>query len=265
MHQGSRVSFETHAPNLPRPTALDVTDHGLHRKSYPASLPSGPERRMDPAERAARIPAGTLWLDADLVPPHPGKGTVVFAHGSGSGRRSPRNRRVATLLHTRGLGTLLLDLLSESEARVDEITAEHRFDIPLLTERLIVATDWLLARPETKGARLGYFGASTGGAVAMIAAARRAEAVGAIVLRGARSDLGDSAAARIRCPTLILVGGNDGFIQEVNGETMRLLRCEKELVTIPGASHLFEEPGTLELVAKRTAEWFDRHLSLPEI
>jgi dienelactone hydrolase len=170
---------------------------------------------------------------------------------------------VAALLHTRGLGTLLLDLLSEPEARVDEVTAEHRFDIPLLTERLVAATDWLLARPETKGARLGFFGASTGGAVAMMAAVRRTDAVGAIVLRGARSDLGDAAAERLRCPTLILVGGNDEFIQRVNAQTIRLLRCEKELVTVPGASHLFEEPGALELVAERTADWFTRHLSPP--
>ncbi len=219
---------------------------------------------MDLPELAVRIPVGRVSLDADLVPPHPGRGTVVFAHGSGSGRRSPRNRQVATRLHTRGLGTLLLDLLSEPEARVDEVTAVHRFDIPLLTERLVAATDWLLARPETRGTRLGYFGASTGGAVAMMAAVRRAEAVGAIVLRGARSDLGDSAAARLRCPTLILVGGNDEFIQRVNAQTIRLLSCEKELVTIPEASHLFEEPGALELVAERTADWFVRHLSLSQ-
>jgi dienelactone hydrolase len=168
---------------------------------------------------------------------------------------------VATHLTRRGLGTLLIDLLTESEARVDEFTAEYRFNIPLLTERLLAATDWLTARPELEGTRLGYFGASTGGAVAMIAAARRSEVVGAIVLRGARSDLGDSAAAHIRCPTLILVGGDDERIRRANAQTMRLLQCEKELAVIPGASHLFEEPGTLEQVARRTADWFDRHLS----
>ncbi|MGD1100173.1 MAG: alpha/beta family hydrolase [Thermoplasmata archaeon] len=215
---------------------------------------------MNPQSRAVRIPAGRVWLDGDLVAPRPGNGTVIFAHGSGSGRRSPRNREVATLLNTRSLGTVLLDLLAEPEARVDELTAEHRFNIPLLTERLLAATDWLLAQPEAKGAPLGYFGASTGGAVAMIAAAERAEVVGAIVLRGARSDLGDSAAALIRCPTLILVGGEDEPIRAANARTMRLLRCEKELVTVAGATHLFEEPGTLEQVAERTADWFDRHL-----
>jgi len=216
---------------------------------------------MEAVERPVRILAGEVMLDADFLPPRPGKGIVIFAHGSGSGRKSPRNRQVAKLLSTRGLGTLLLDLLAGSEARVDELTAEYRFNIPLLTERLLAATDWLIARPEAEGARVGYFGASTGGAVAMIAAAQRAEVVGAIVLRGARSDLGDSAAARIRCPTLILVGGRDEPIRKANAQTIRLLQCETELAVIPGASHLFEEPGTLEQVAERTAVWFDLHLS----
>jgi len=218
---------------------------------------------MEPVPSAVRIPAGKVSLDADLVPARPGGGTVIFAHGSGSGRRSPRNRQVAARLNRRGLGTLLLDLLSEPEARVDELTAEHRFNIPFLTERLVAATDWFLARPESKGARLGYFGASTGGAVAMIAAVQRAEVVGAIVLRGARSDLGDSAAPQIRCPTLILVGGNDAPIRAANTRTMRLLACEKEMIVVPGASHLFEEPGALEEVTERTADWFERHLLRP--
>lgn len=216
---------------------------------------------MAAESRAVRIPSGKVVLDGDLVVGRAVSGVVVFAHGSGSGRRSPRNRTVAALLNERGIGTLLLDLLSEAEARVDELTAEHRFNIPLLTERLLSATDWLLTRPETRGDRLGYFGASTGGAVAMIAAAERADAVDAIVLRGARSDLGDTAAPRIRCPTLILVGGEDPPIRAVNERTLRLLRCEKQLVVVPGASHLFEEPGALEQVSERTAGWFGRYLS----
>jgi putative phosphoribosyl transferase len=218
------------------------------------------EPSMKPAAHAVHFTAGKVRLDADLVPSHPGKGMVIFAHGSGSGRRSPRNLQVADRLNARGLGTLLLDLLSEPEAEADELTAEYRFDIPLLTERLLAATDWLTARPEVKRTKLGYFGASTGGAVAMLAAAQRAEVVGAIVLRGARTDLGDAMASRIRCPTLIIVGGLDGVIQGANESTMRLLKCEKELVIIPGASHLFEEPGTLEQVARRAADWFDRNL-----
>lgn len=216
---------------------------------------------MAAESRAVRIPSGKVVLDGDFVVGRAVSGVVVFAHGSGSGRRSPRNRTVAALLNERGIGTLLLDLLSEAEARVDELTAEHRFNIPLLTERLLSATDWLLTRPETRGDRLGYFGASTGGAVAMIAAAERADAVDAIVLRGARSDLGDTAAPRIRCPTLILVGGEDPPIRAVNERTLRLLRCEKQLVVVPGASHLFEEPGALEQVSERTAGWFGRYLS----
>jgi len=219
---------------------------------------------VNPVPRPVRIPFGKSWLDADLVAANPERGTIIFAHGSGSGRRSPRNRQVATLLSARGLGTLLLDLLTESEARTDELTTEYRFNIPLLTERLLTASDWLIDQPEAKGSQLGYFGASTGGAVAMIAAAQRPGTVGAIVLRGARSDLGDSAAPRILCPTLLLVGANDDSIRKANEQTMRLLRCEKELVVIPGASHLFEEPGTLERVAERTADWFGRFLSRPQ-
>lgn len=218
---------------------------------------------MDPAPRAVRIPFGTSWLDADLVPARPGRAIIVFAHGSGSGRRSPRNRQVASVLHVRGFGTLLLDLLTETEARTDELTAEYRFNIPLLTERLLTASDWLNTQPEAKGAELGYFGASTGGAVAMIAAAERPQVVGALALRGARTDLGDSAAPRIRCPTMLLVGANDEPIRRACVHTLRLLRCEKELVIVPGASHLFEEPGALEIVAERTADWFGRYLSRP--
>jgi len=215
---------------------------------------------VDPDARPIRIPFGQSWLDADLIAGRSQGSTIIFAHGSGSGRRSPRNRQVATRLRAHGFGTLLLDLLTESEARNDEITAEHRFNIPLLTERLLVATDWLIAKPEGRGIPIGYFGASTGGAVAMIAAAQRPESVGAIVLRGARSDLGDSAAPRIRCPTLLIAGENDALIRRANERTLELLRCEKQLEVIPDASHLFEEPGALETVAERTSEWFGRYL-----
>lgn len=216
---------------------------------------------MEVAARAVRIPAGPVDLDADLVPATRGRGTVVFAHGSGSGRQSPRNRQVAEALHRRGIGTLLLDLLSAPEAREDERTAEHRFNIPFLTERLLFATDWLRSQPEARESSLGLFGASTGGAVAMIAAAARPDQVSAIVLRGARTDLGDSAAPDIRCPTLILVGGDDAPVHAWNLRTLSLLRCARELVVVPGASHLFEEPGALEAVAERTVDWFGRFLA----
>ncbi len=216
-----------------------------------------------PGEREVRIPFGAHELDADLVVGPPGRGIVVFAHGSGSGRKSPRNREVARRLQTAELGTLLLDLLTASEARTDERTAQYRFDIPRLTERLLVATDWLGHQPETGTRPLGFFGASTGGAVAMRAAVERADRVDAIVLRGARSDLGDPVAERIRCPTLILVGEEDPEVRKLNQQTMRLLRCPKKLTVIPGASHLFEEEGALEAVAVETSAWFVRHLGGP--
>jgi dienelactone hydrolase len=215
---------------------------------------------MGARPEAVRIPAGSVELDADLVSPAPGRGVVLFAHGSGSGRKSPRNREVAERLHARGIGTLLLDLLARAEVPVDEATREYRFNIELLSERLLAATDWLVDRPGYKRLPLGYFGASTGGAVAMFGAAQRAQVVKAIVLRGARTDLGDRWAPQVRCPTLVLVGGEDPQVLRLNERSLALLRCEKKLVVVPGASHLFEEPGALERVAELTVEWFDRHL-----
>jgi putative phosphoribosyl transferase len=173
---------------------------------------------------------------------------------------SPRNRDVARSLERRGLGTLLLDLLARPEAEVDEVTLEYRFNIPLLTQRLLDSTDWLVGQPEGRSGAIGYFGASTGGAVALRAAARRPEVVAAIVLRGARTDLGDDSADRVRCPTLILVGGRDAQIRAINERTMTRLPGTKRLVIIPGASHLFEEPGALAEVAERAAAWFARYL-----
>lgn len=213
-----------------------------------------------PAERGVRVRTEEVELDADFTPPAPRSGTVIFAHGSGSGRRSPRNRQVARALNDRGLGTLLLDLLTEAEARADEATAEYRFDIPLLTRRLLSATDWLLEEPQAARSPVGYFGASTGGAVAMRAAARLPHVIRAIVLRGARSDLGDEVASQIRCATLIVVGGLDPGIRVLNEHTMQRLSCPKSLVVVPGASHLFEEKGTLEAVAKLAGDWFARYL-----
>ena len=209
-----------------------------------------------------RIPAGSVELDADLVPPAAGQGIVLFAHGSGSGRKSPRNQEVAERLHARGFGTLLLDLLARSEVPVDELTREYRFNIPMLSERLLAATDWVVDRSGGERLLIGYFGASTGGAVAIIGAAQRPRRVGALVLRGARTDLADRFAPEVRCPTLVLVGGDDPEILKLNERSLQLLRCEKELVVVPGASHLFEEPGALEQVSERTVEWFDRHLRM---
>ena len=188
----------------------------------------------------------------------------MFAHGSGSGRLSPRNREVAERLEKRGIGTLLLDLLMATEVPADELNRQYRFNIDLLSGRLLAATDWLVHQSACEGRPLGYFGASTGGAVAMVAAALRPSLVAAIVLRGARSDLGDHVAAEIRCPTLVIVGGDDLSILELNQRTMQLLNNVHELVVVPGASHLFEEPGALARVADHAVAWFDRYLRMPE-
>ncbi len=226
---------------------------------------TGPQTAHQPAavrkDRAVRIRIGNDVLEADLHAPAPSRGIVIFAHGSGSGRSSPRNRHVAEVLEASGVGALLLDLLTPSEEETDLQTTEYRFNIPLLSERLVKATDWLLAQPWGRGRAIGYFGASTGGAVAMVAAVERAAHVSAVVLRGARTDLAAAEAGRLRCPTLILVGENDPTILAINQETLRHLQCPKKLVVIPGATHLFEEPGTLEQVALESRKWFDHHLS----
>jgi pimeloyl-ACP methyl ester carboxylesterase len=186
---------------------------------------------------------------------------VLFAHGSGSSRHSPRNRYVARVLNKARLATLLIDLLTVHEEVVDARTADFRFDIDLLTERLVDATDWLTQFPDTKGLPIGYFGASTGAAAALAAAAVRPDAVGAIVSRGGRPDLADDMAlVRVRAPTLLIVGEEDGQVVGLNRQAFAQLRCEKQLMIVPGASHLFEEPGALDEVARLARNWFQRHL-----
>ena len=187
-------------------------------------------------------------------------GVVVFAHGSGSSRHSPRNRAVADSLQSRGLGTLLIDLLTSREERVDAITAEHRFNIPLLAERLAVAAEWLADVPEAQRLPVGYFGASTGAAAALVAAARQ-PLVSAIVSRGGRPDLAAEALQEVRAATLLIVGGRDRQVLQWNRAALAQLRqaAEKELVVVPGATHLFEETGALEEVARLAGKWFVRH------
>ena len=214
-------------------------------------------------ERSVHVAAGPVTLVGDLRLPRKARGRVLFAHGSGSGRGSPRNRHVARLLNAAGLATLLVDLLTPDEEAVDRLTARLRFDIALLAERLAGATDWLVAQPYTRDLALGYFGASTGGAAALVAAVYRPHAVHAIVSRGGRPDLAGPALPRVRAPTLLIVGGNDTEVLELNKWALARLRCEKELVVVPGATHLFEEPGALDQVARLAAEWFVRHLTLP--
>jgi dienelactone hydrolase len=211
-------------------------------------------------EQMAHVAVGSVALEGNLWVPRGAHGVVLFAHGSGSSRHSPRNRFVAEALNEAGLGTLLLDLLTSEEEAVDLRTAHLRFDIGLLAERLVGATDWLSGQPETTSLRVGYFGASTGGGAALVAAAERPGLVGAVVSRGGRPDLAGPALPRVQAPTLLLVGGHDYQVIDLNRAALDALRCEKRLEIIPGATHLFEEPGALEAVARLAREWFERHL-----
>ena len=212
-------------------------------------------------EYPVRVTAGPVTLDGDLtVPPNP-VGVVAFAHGSGSSRHSPRNRYVAGKLHAAGLATLLVDLLTEAEGEEDAHTAHLRFDIGLLADRLGGVLGWLAGDPRVGRLPVGLFGASTGGGAALVAAARNPERVGAVVSRGGRPDLAGPALKAVRCPTLLIVGGDDDVVIELNESAhAKLGSAVKELVIVPGAGHLFEEPGKLDAVARLAADWFARHL-----
>ncbi|AUA09662.1 hydrolase [Streptomyces sp. SID8382] len=206
----------------------------------------------------ARIAADDAMLVGDLaLPDHP-LGVVAFAHGSGSSRHSPRNRAVARVLQDADLATLLFDLLTEAEERVDAITAELRFDIPLLGRRLVAAVNWLDGHPATSGLPVGLFGASTGAAAALTAAAERPERVAAVVSRGGRPDLAGGALNRVRAPVLLIVGGDDHEVLRLNQQAAAMLAAPQEIHVVPGASHLFEEPGTLEQAAEAARDWFVR-------
>jgi dienelactone hydrolase len=207
------------------------------------------------------VHAGSVSLEGNVAMPGDAEAIVAFAHGSGSSRHSPRNRSVAEALNAAGLATLLFDLLTPQEEVIDVRTRELRFDISLLADRLTGAVDWLCAHPPTRSLRVGLFGASTGAAAALIAATRRPESVGAVVSRGGRPDLAGEALAAVQAPTLLLVGGHDTLVLELNRQASALMRAECRLEIIPGASHLFEEPGTLADVAARACEWFLQHLT----
>jgi len=211
--------------------------------------------------RAVQIPAGRVELAGDLVVPAGALALVIFAHGSGSSRFSPRNRFVAGVLNQAGFATLLFDLLTAAEENLDRYSGQYRFDIPLLAARLEAATVWARGEPELATLKVGYFGASTGAAAALIAAANRPEEVGAIVSRGGRPDLAADFLDRVRAPTLLIVGGNDPVVLELNRQALRKLRCEARLEVVPGAGHLFEEPGALERVAELARDWFKLHLA----
>ena len=213
---------------------------------------------MSGTSRALRIPSDGSELDADLHVPDHARGVVIFAHGSGSSRRSPRNLHVAGRLHAVGFGTLLFDLLTPEEQVDDEYTRRWRFDIPLLADRLGAVTRWLAAQPELPAWR-GYFGASTGASAALVAAAADPDLVAAVVSRGGRPDLAGAALGKVRAPTLLIVGGEDTAVIELNEWALQQLDCTKQLTIVPGATHLFEEPGTLDAVCDHATEWFDRH------
>jgi putative phosphoribosyl transferase len=211
-------------------------------------------------ETLVHVSAGSVTLDGNLSLPEESRAVVLFAHGSGSSRHSSRNRYVARVLNEAKLATLLIDLLTLDEEVIDARTAQLRFDIELLAERLVGATDWLTRFPDTKHLRIGYFGASTGAAAALVAAAVRPDVVNAVVSRGGRPDLAGAALMHVRAPTLLIVGGNDGQVIQLNRAALAELRCEKQLMIVPGATHLFEEPGALDEVARLARDWFHRHL-----
>jgi putative phosphoribosyl transferase len=210
-------------------------------------------------ERNVQILLGQADLVGDLAVPEHATGLVMFAHGSGSSRLSPRNRYVADMLNGSGLATLLVDLLTIQEERIDLQTREFRFNIGLLAERLMGLTDWQSAHPDLSALSLGYFGASTGSAAALIAAAARLQHVRAVVSRGGRPDLAASSLPRVQAPTLLIVGGDDAPVIELNQQAFEVLQCDKKLDIVPGATHLFEEPGTLETVAHLAADWYRQY------
>jgi len=203
--------------------------------------------------------SGCELLNADWNMPSNARGLVLFAHGSGSGRHSPRNRAVARYLQDRGLGTLLLDLLTTEEEEEDRVTSRLRFNIPLLSRRLVDATRWIMAQDEAQGVPVSYFGASTGAAAALIAAARIPGEIASVVSRGGRPDLAGDFLPQVDSPTLLLVGGEDGIVIALNRRAMERMLCPCQLIIIPGATHLFEEPGKLEEVAQLAAGWFLKH------
>jgi len=207
-----------------------------------------------------RILAGRAMLDGSLTIVDQASVLVLFAHGSGSSRHSPRNQFVARTLNDAGLATLLFDLLTPEEELADACTREHRFNIDLLAERLIHATKWAKQRQQTRALRIGYFGSSTGGGAALVAAAELPKDVGAVVSRGGRPDLAGDALPKVKAPTLLIVGGDDHVVIDLNEQARAQMRCEVKIDIVPGATHLFEEPGALEQVAQLASNWFLDHI-----
>jgi putative phosphoribosyl transferase len=219
-------------------------------------------RDTEVAPTPVEVPINGDALYGDLGIPERPRGIVVFAHGSGSSRHSPRNRFVARTLERRQLATLLIDLLTREEEAIDNQTAEYRFDIPMLATRLVAIVDWLRHRQDTAALSVGLFGASTGGGAALIAAAERPNDIAAVVSRGGRPDLAEAALKQVAAPTLLIVGSRDSAVIAMNRDAMRQMRGKVNLELVPGATHLFEEPGTLERVAQLAGDWFVDHLSV---
>ena len=216
---------------------------------------------MSTVAHALHIPVDDIALDADVVTPDRAVGTILFAHGSGSSRTSPRNRAVAAVLHDAGFTTALVDLLTEREARADRVTGVFRFDLDLLARRLIGLVDWLWSYEPVARQPIGLFGASTGSAGAIVAAAARSDTVHAVVSRGGRPDLAREFLPLVRQPTLLIVGGHDEVVLDLNRDALRELRGEAQLEIVPGATHLFEEPGAMDRVAQSACAWFTRHVA----
>ncbi|CCG03771.1 conserved protein of unknown function [Blastococcus saxobsidens DD2] len=235
-----------------------TTSTHQERRWRPVPMPTDPAAA--PVRRTVEVPSSEAALAGDLVVPRAARGVVLFAHGSGSSRHSPRNQQVAAALHDAGFGTLLLDLLTEAEEQVDARTRELRFDIGLLAGRLTDAADWLGRAEGTAGLSLATFGASTGAAAALITAADRPSRVAAVISRGGRPDLAGDALGRVRAPTLLVVGGADAQVLDLNREAAARLTAEHEIAVVPGATHLFPEPGALEQVIDRTVDWLGRWL-----
>jgi putative phosphoribosyl transferase len=236
---------------------MPISEKGLVYTGSPDPRPA----REGVQERSVQILLGEADLVGDIAIPVQAKGLVLFAHGSGSSRLSPRNRYVADVLNGSGLATLLVDLLTPQEERIDVQTAEFRFNIELLKERLIGLTDWQCAHPDLSALPLSYFGASTGSAAALMAAAARPQHIRAVVSRGGRPDLAAASLPHVQAPTLLIVGGDDVQVIELNRRAFALLSSEKRLEIVPGATHLFEEPGALETVARLAAEWYQQHMT----
>lgn len=223
------------------------------------AVSSGEKRRTFAVNATEQIPIGSVTLMGDLQIPQDAAGLVLFAHGSGSSRHSPRNQAVARALRGAGSGTLLFDLLTRDEESVDDRTGHLRFDIPFLADRLAAATRWVTSHTEAQHLPIGYFGASTGGAAALVAAAELGTEVKAVVSRGGRPDLAGDALPLVKAPTLLIVGGYDGEVLRLNEDAYEQLLCEKKIEVVPRATHLFEEPGALEEVARLAAAWFQQH------